>query len=234
MGAYLQTTETVGPTFPSAVLWDMDGTLVDSEKLWDVALRDAAESYGGCLSECARSKMVGNNAAVTVELLLTEVGVTFTQQAAHEAEERINARMAELLSRGLSWREGAAEALRLVRDAGTPCALVTSTPRMLTELALDHMGRDNFDVTVCGDEVAGLNKPHPEPYRRAAGLLGVEPTQCVAVEDSPSGVAAAEAAGAMVLVVAEEIPVPTGEFRTQVGSLLHADLELFARTGCSV
>lgn len=91
-----------------------------------------------------------------------------------------------------------------------PTALVTSTERALTEVALDTIGRDFFDVTVCGDEVDGRNKPLPDPYLKAARLLGVEPADCVAVEDSPTGSASAAAAGCTVLVVPCDVEVPIG------------------------
>ena len=90
---------------------------------------------------------------------------------------------------------------------------MTNSLRRITELALDGIGREFFDVTVCGDEVRG-GKPAPDPYLRAAELLGVPVAACVAVEDSPNGALAAERAGAAVLVVPCEVPVPAGPRRT--------------------
>ena len=86
-------------------------------------------------------------------------------------------------------------------------ALVTNTERALTELALDGLGRERFTVTVCADEVA-RGKPEPDPYLRAAELLGVDAVGCLAVEDSPTGALAAGRAGAAVLVVPCDVPVP--------------------------
>jgi len=94
-----------------------------------------------------------------------------------------------------------------VRFAGLPTALVTSTGRRLVEVALDTLGRENFDVIVCGDEVA-MPKPDPEPYRAAAKLLGVPIEDCVAIEDSPTGVSSALASGAAVLAVPSELELP--------------------------
>ena len=105
-----------------------------------------------------------------------------------------------LFATELVWRPGARELLHDVRAAGVPTALVTSTSRRAVEVALDTLGRHNFDAVVCGDEVA-FTKPHPDPYLRAAKLLGVEPSGCVAIEDSPAGVASALAAGARVIGV---------------------------------
>jgi beta-phosphoglucomutase-like phosphatase (HAD superfamily) len=105
---------------------------------------------------------------------------------------------------------------------------VTSTERGLTEIALDSIGRDFFDVTICGDEVGGQNKPHPRPYLLAAELLGVDPTNCVVVEDSVTGVTSAQAAGCTVLVVPAEAPVPPGERLILRESLVGVDVELLA------
>jgi beta-phosphoglucomutase-like phosphatase (HAD superfamily) len=106
-----------------------------------------------------------------------------------------------------------------VRSSGLPTALVTSTYRELTEVSLDTVGREFFDVVVCGDEVPAT-KPDPAPYRRAAELLGVDPRDCVAVEDSPTGTRSAEEAGATVLVVPGSVAVPPGERRTERDGLV--------------
>jgi HAD superfamily hydrolase (TIGR01509 family) len=103
-------------------------------------------------------------------------------------------------------------------------ALVTSTERALTEVALDTLGRDFFDVTICGDEVDGQNKPLPEPYLKAARLLGVDPADCVAVEDSPTGSVSAAAAGCAVLVVPCDVDVPIGPGMVHRESLVGVDV----------
>ncbi|QWF85466.1 Phosphorylated carbohydrates phosphatase [Amycolatopsis sp. CA-230715] len=213
---------------PAAVLWDMDGTLVDSEKLWDVALYEAAESLGGTLSEEQRLTLVGSNMDATASYLLEVVtGQEPTPAAIAEMGEWIRQRTANLFEGALPWRPGAREALAAVRAAGLPSALVTSTERALTELALNTIGREFFDVTVCGDEVDGLNKPLPEPYLRAARLLGVDPARCVAVEDSPPGTESAVAAGCTVLVVPNDVPVEPGERRVFRSSLAGVDVAAF-------
>lgn len=215
-------------TLPAAVLWDMDGTLVDSEKLWDVPLYEWAERNGGRLTEQRRSTMVGYNMARTVAILCDVVGREVTDDAVTEIGDWITARMAEVFAGELPWRPGARDALHAVRAAGVPTALVTSTERRLTDAALRTIGADQFDVTVCGDEVDGWNKPHPEPYRKAARLLGVDPARCVAVEDSPTGTASAVAAGCQVLVVPCDVPVEPGERRTLRESLTGVDLDVLA------
>lgn len=98
-------------------------------------------------------------------------------------------------------------------------ALVTNTQRALTDRALNSIGRRYFSATVCGDEVP-TGKPAPDAYRRAAALLGLAPSACLAIEDSVTGAAAAEAAGCPVLVVPNDVAVPGGPRRRQVSSLV--------------
>ncbi|MEV0070142.1 MULTISPECIES: HAD family phosphatase [unclassified Amycolatopsis] len=211
-----------------AVLWDMDGTLVDSEKLWDVALYECAEALGGRLSEEQRMTLVGSNMDATATYLLEVTAREVTPESVAETGAWIRRRTAGLFDDALPWRPGAREALAAVKAAGIPSALVTSTERALTELALQTIGREFFDVTVCGDEVDGLNKPHPRPYLKAAELLGVPPERCVAVEDSPPGAESAESAGCSVLVVPNDVEVPAGPGRVFRESLAGVDVAALA------
>ena len=212
-----------------AVLWDMDGTLLDSEKLWDIPLYEFVEKLGGTLSLRTRQAMVGSSVPRTMSMLFAEVGVDRpAEEDVADGAAWIMRRTEEVFRAGLPWRPGAPEALRAVRDSGVPMALVTSTERRLTEVALDTIGRDLFDVTVCGDEVDRRNKPLPDPYLKAARLLGVDPARCVAIEDSPTGVASAVAAGCTVLVVPCDVPVEQGERRVFRESLVGVRLETLA------
>jgi HAD superfamily hydrolase (TIGR01509 family) len=208
---------------PAAVLWDMDGTLVDSEKLWDVPIYEAAERLGGRLSTSDRERLIGSNMSTTVAAVIRFAGAEVTDDRIEEVSGWIRDRIVELFGGELPWRPGAREALESVRDAGVPMALVTSTERDITELALNTIGRDFFAATVCGDEVDGLNKPHPRPYELGAELLGVPPGECVAVEDSVAGSASAAAAGCVVLVVPCDMPVPAAPRSRQVDSLIGVD-----------
>ncbi|MFC0004458.1 HAD family hydrolase [Micromonospora siamensis] len=207
------------------MLFDMDGTLVDSEKLWDVALRELAAEYGGTLSDDARRAMVGTAMATSMRILHDDLGQPERDPLVSAAW--IEARILELFRTGLRWRPGALALLRAIRAAGVPTALVTSSGRPLVEVALETLGRDSFDAVVCGDEVTSA-KPHPEPYLTAARLLGVPIGRCVAIEDSPSGVASALAAGAAVLAVPAEVPIAPADGVHQLESLTAADLELLA------
>jgi len=211
------------PGLPAAVLFDMDGTLVDSEKVWDVTLAELAAHLGGVLSPEVRAALVGRPLDASVRMLQRSLGV--------DADAELSGRLLldatrEHFARGLPWRAGAAELLGAVRRSGVPVALVTSTSRELVDVALRSMAVP-FDAVVCGDEVVHP-KPDPEPYATAAGLLGVDPARCVAVEDSPTGAASAEAAGCAVLVVPSEVPVPAGPRRTVLPTLEGVDVAFLA------
>ena len=212
---------------PDAVLWDMDGTLVDSEKLWTTSLHDTARWLGGALSPAAREAVVGGDMPRTLATLFDDLGLPHDAERMAAAERFLNDRTAELFGGGLSWRPGAQEALRLLDHLGWPTALVTNTERALTEAALDSIGREHFAVSVCADEVP-FGKPDPDLYLRAAELLGVAPARCLAIEDSPSGALAAERAGAAVLLVPCDVPVPAGPgrvLRPSLVGLTRADLQ---------
>jgi HAD superfamily hydrolase (TIGR01509 family) len=205
-----------------AVLWDMDGTLVDSEKLWDISLAALYEHHGGRLTPEVRLSMVGGSAADTIRTVYTDLGLEQDPAAMAESDRWLHAYTAELFDGGLPWCEGARELLEALAAEGTPMALVTNTARALTERALNSIGPQYFSVSVCGDEVP-RGKPAPDPYERAAELLGVDPAQCLAIEDSVTGTASAEAAGCPVVVVPNDVDVPAGSRRRHVSSLSDLD-----------
>jgi len=205
----------------AAVLFDMDGTLVDSEKVWQVGLAELAAEYGGELSETARLRMVGTSMAESMAILHEDLGQPWRDP--QESILWLETRVMELFADGLAWRPGARELLAELRAAGVPTALVTATRRPLVEVALRTLGRENFDAVVCGDEVT-LGKPHPEPYLTAASLLGVPIGRCVAIEDSPTGVASARAAGARVLAVPCEVDLSHLDGVAHAPSLVGVDV----------
>ncbi|MBF6080544.1 HAD family phosphatase [Nocardia cyriacigeorgica] len=197
----------------------MDGTLLDSEKLWDVAVRDLAVELGSRMTDELRRSLIGASGPNALRIVFTGLGLDPEPAAMRAAGEFLERRVTELMAEPIPWRPGAKDALAMVRAAGVPSALVTNTKRSLAEFGLDTLGREYFDASVCGDEVPH-GKPEPDVYLRAAELLGLDPETCVAVEDSPTGVAAAEAAGCAVLVVPCEIAVPEAPTRTQRDSLV--------------
>jgi HAD superfamily hydrolase (TIGR01509 family) len=206
-----------------AVLFDMDGTLVDSEKIWEVGLTELAEHHGRPLSARARRDMIGTNMAESMRILHADLGLPLTAPDMDASVEWLERRVKELFRDGVPWRPGARELLTALRAAEMPLALVTATHRHLVDVALLTIGADNFDAVVAGDEV-DETKPHPMPYLTAARLVGAEPARCVAIEDSPNGIRSARAAGCAVLAVPCEIELdPEGV--TLVGSLLDVDLD---------
>lgn len=206
-----------------AVLWDMDGTLLDSEKLWDMALRELAGQYGRELTDTVRHALIGASGPNAFRILFEGLGIEHTLEAVEQAAQWMEARVTELFRGPVPWRPGARETLDLVRAAGVPMALVTNTKRSLAEYGLDTIGREYFGATVCADEVPH-GKPAPDVYLRAAELLGVTPERAVAIEDSPTGSIAAQAAGCALLVVPCEVPVPDAPGRAFRDSLVGLDL----------
>lgn len=188
----------------AAVLFDMDGTLTDSERLWTIALDQVAAEYGGRLSLQTREAMVGQDIWATIDLMHRELGIDVEPAA---TAKMLTDRTAEIFRHGLPFKDGAPELLAAVRAAGLRVALVTATYRDLVEIALDTLGHSTFDVVVCGDEVSA-NKPDPAPYLRALDLLGLAADDALVIEDSPTGSQSAARAGIGVLVVPSEMPVP--------------------------
>ncbi len=208
-----------------AVLWDMDGTLVDSEKLWDVSLAALYDKLGGELTPAVRASMVGSVAENTMRIVYTDLGLDLDPASMAESSRWLNDYTAKLFEGGLPWCDGARELLDGLAADGTPMALVTNTQRALTDRALNSIGRQYFSATVCGDEVAA-GKPAPDPYLRAAALLELVPAECLAIEDSVTGTAAAERAGCPVLVIPNDVAVPAGTRRWQISSLADVDVDV--------
>ncbi|MFC9659115.1 HAD family hydrolase [Nocardia sp. NPDC127606] len=197
----------------------MDGTLLDSEKLWDIAVRELAREHGRELTDEVRHALIGASGPNALRMLFDGIGLDPSPQTIAEAGEFLERRVTELMLGPIPWRPGAKDALAMVREAGMKSALVTNTKRSLTEYGLDTLGRDFFDTSVCGDEVAH-GKPDPAIYRRAAELLGVDPGDCVAIEDSPTGSLAAQGAGCGLIVIPCEIAVPEAPGRVFRESLI--------------
>jgi HAD superfamily hydrolase (TIGR01509 family) len=206
------------------VLFDMDGTLVDSEKLWDISLAALYAHLGGELTPQVRAAMVGSSAENTIRTVYTDLGLELDPVAMAESDRWLHDYTAELFDGGLPWCDGARELLEALAAEGTPMALVTNTQRALTDRALNSIGGHYFSVTVCGDEVS-RGKPAPDPYLRAATLLQLPPSACLAIEDSVTGTASAEGAGCPVLVVPNDVAVPHGPRRRHVATLAEVGVD---------
>jgi len=215
-----------------AVLFDMDGTLVETEELWGEAMASLATRLGGVLSAGARERTVGTSMRVAMGILHADLGVQRSDVQLQQDARWVEDETAALMSRrGMPWRPGARELLTEVRAAGPATALVTTTPRRIAAIVLDRiaaeLGVDPFDVTVCGDEVPA-RKPDPAPYRQAMATLDVDPRSSLVVEDSLVGVTAGLAAGAVVLGVPSLQPLeprPGLVLRESLAGLTVADLE---------
>jgi HAD superfamily hydrolase (TIGR01509 family) len=198
-----------------AVLFDMDGTLVETEQFWGEAMFELAGALGGQMSETARAATIGSSMRTSMRILHADLGLVRSDEQLTSDARWVENRTAELLSTGISWCPGARELVAAVRAEGLRTALVTTTPRRLAEIVLRtiraDLGEDPFDVTVCGDEVPA-RKPDPAPYRQAMAALGVEARACVVVEDSLAGITAGLASGAAVLGVptVQEVPPSPG------------------------
>jgi HAD superfamily hydrolase (TIGR01509 family) len=204
-----------------AVFFDMDGLLVDTEKVWYDVESEVVERLGGTWGLDHQEELVGGSLPTTVAYMLKVTGASAPpEKVAAWMLEGMTRRLAE----GVELMPGAADLLTEVRASGVPMGLVTSSAKVITDLVLDAIGRERFDTVVTGDDVT-RTKPDPEPYLSAARLLGVDPSRCAVLEDSPNGVTAATAAGCRVVAVPSLLPIPPAPGRLIIGSLREITLD---------
>ena len=176
---------------PAAVLWDMDGTLVDTEPYWIAAESPLVERFGGTWTHEQSLQMVGMGLE-DAGRILQDAGV---RMPVAEIIDHLTAEvMAQLRTDGVPFRPGAKELLQSLRAAGVPTALVTMSMRRMAVEIVELIEFDAFDLVVAGDDV-DRPKPHPDPYLQACEALGVRPEDVVAIEDSPNGLRSSLAAG---------------------------------------
>ncbi|MGW9156135.1 HAD family hydrolase [Microbacterium sp. NPDC055665] len=188
---------------PSAVLWDMDGTLVDTEPYWMAAETALVESFGGSWSHEDALQLVGSG-LLDSAVILQGAGVAMEAEAI--VDHLTDAVQESLRSQGVPFRPGARELLRNLREVGIPTGLVTMSLRRMALSVVDLIEFDAFDIVVAGDDVDNP-KPHPEPYLQAAALLDVDIADVIVIEDSPTGVRAGLASGALTLAVPHIVPL---------------------------
>lgn len=201
----------------------MDGTLVDTEPYWIEAEYELADEYGGSWSREHALQLVGNDLLESGVYIREHMGIDLPPE---EIVERLLDGVVHRVEREVPWCPGARELLVALREAEVPLALVTMSYARFVAPILQHLPPETFKVIVTGDQVAN-GKPHPEPYLTAAAALGLEPGQCVAVEDSNTGTVSAESAGCRVLVVPNHVAVPAApgrHFRDSLVGLSVADL----------
>lgn len=201
------------PTALKAVLWDLDGTLIDSEPLWMEAEHRMAAEHGEVWTEEDAMALVGNALIVSGEYIKQRLR---SDLSAAEIVDVLVEHMVEALGQDVPWRPGALELVTALADAGVPQALVTSSYASIASVVAAHLP---LATVVAGDTVANP-KPDPEPYATAAAALGVDPQDCLAVEDSNTGARSAETAGCVVLVVPHFVPVESSPRRVERPSLV--------------
>ncbi|MFF8969275.1 HAD family hydrolase [Streptomyces sp. NPDC014995] len=203
-----------------AVLLDMDGTLVDTEGFWWDVEVEVFAGLGHALDDSWRHVVVGGPMARSAGFLIEATGADITLA---ELTVLLNEGFEDRIGRALPLMPGAARLLAELAEHEVPTALVSASHRRIIDRVLASLGPQHFALTVAGDEVA-RTKPHPDPYLLAAAGLGADPTRCAVVEDTATGVAAAEAAGCHVVAVPSVAPIAPAARRTVVASLEEVDL----------
>lgn len=213
-------TRTADGSALQAVFLDMDGTLVDTEGFWwDVEVA-VFRDLGHELDESWRDIVVGGPMTRSAGYLIEATGASITLP---ELTTLLNDRFEERIDDGVPLMPGAARLLAELSEHAVPTALVSASHRRIIDRVLRSLGAEHFTLTVAGDEVP-RTKPHPDPYLLAARRVGADPARCAVVEDTATGVAAAEAAGCRVVAVPSLAPIAPAGGRVVVGSLEEVDL----------
>ena len=205
---------------PAAVLFDMDGLLVDTEPIWFEVETQILSELGASWQHGDHAALVGSSLVVASKFLAKRAGGAMTPE---QIADQLLLRMRERLSHGPVLQPGVVALIDELDAAGIPRALVSSSFRILVEAALEGVAPLTFDTVVVGDEVSN-SKPHPEPYLLGAHRLGVDPADCVAFEDSPGGADSASAAGCFVVAVPSVAPIQPNDRRIVVSSIAGIDL----------
>jgi HAD superfamily hydrolase (TIGR01509 family) len=209
-------TALTSPALPAAVLWDMDGTLVDTEPYWIEQETLLVTEYGGSWTQEQARSLVGSDLMFSARFIREHGGVPLEPE---EIVDRLVDRVAEQVRVHIPWRPGARELLFALAERGVPCALVTMSYRRLAQAVVSALPAGSFREIVAGDDVEH-GKPHPEAYLTAAERLGARPERCVAIEDSLTGVTSAEAAGVPTLAVQHLMVIPPAPGRTVAHTLV--------------
>jgi HAD superfamily hydrolase (TIGR01509 family) len=203
-----------------AVLLDMDGTLVDTEPYWIAAEYALVESFGGQWNDTHALALVGGDLIASAVYIREHGGVDLDPPA---IVDRLLDYVVQASLESMPWRPGARELLADLAAHGIPCALVTMSYARLAATITDQLPVGTFAAVVTGDQVND-GKPHPEAYLTAIERLGVPASYCVAIEDSPTGVASAEAAGVIVVAVPHNVAIEAAPGRVLTDSLARIDV----------
>ncbi|MGX1911680.1 HAD family hydrolase [Streptomyces phaeochromogenes] len=213
-------TQTAEGSALQAVLLDMDGTLVDTEGFWWDAEVEVFARLGHTLDDSWRHVVVGGPMTRSAGFLIEATGADVTLA---ELTVLLNDGFEDRIGRALPLMPGAARLLAELSAHRIPTALVSASHRRIIDRVVTSLGPQNFALTIAGDEVE-RTKPFPDPYLLAAAGLGADPARCAVVEDTATGVAAAEAAGCHVVAVPSVAPIAPAFRRTVVPSLEQVDL----------
>ncbi len=206
---------------PAAVLWDMDGTIVDTEPYWiECEHLLVAEHGNGQWDDTKAHLLVGKDLRDSARLIQEHGGVTM---AVDDIVNYLLDGVIERVRRAVPWRPGARDLLAKLRHAGVPQAMVTMSWARFADAVVQALPKGTFAAVITGDQVR-RGKPHPEPYLAAADALGVKAKDCVAIEDSPTGLRSAVAAGCRTFAVPNVVEVPESRSYTRVRSLREIDL----------
>lgn len=190
---------------PEAVLWDMDGTIIDTEPQWLAAEVALAERHGGTWTEAMGDKLIGMALPESIRIFRDLAGICAPPE---QLITELIAEMVRLVRSGAAdWRPGARELLADLGRHEVPCALVTMSYQELADVVIEMLPAGTFDTVVTGDQVT-RGKPHPEPYLLAAERLGVDIRNTVALEDSVPGVTSAAASGAHTIGIPAHQGIP--------------------------
>ncbi|WP_326690049.1 MULTISPECIES: HAD family phosphatase [unclassified Streptomyces] len=206
------------PPLPAALLCDMDGTLVDTERDWLATLAELLTAHGAAADEAALAPFAGLPVDGAAALVSERAGL-----AAERVTEVLGEAFVARVRAGVTIQPGALSLLDSARGLGIPVALVTASERAVADLVLRTLGAHRFSCSVADDETP-RGKPHPDPYLIAARLLDVPPERCLAVEDTPTGTASALAAGCRVLAVPSMAGIPEGPRTLLYPTLEEVDL----------
>lgn len=185
------------------LLFDMDGTLVDTEEHWHAAERWVATEHGDGWDDTPRPHLVGASMEAGVADLRDSHGVRLPDA---EIEALIVDYVLGRVREGFSWKPGALDLLLEASAAGIACALVTTSTSRITDAVIERLPAGTFQAVVTGDQVEH-GKPDPEPYLMSARRLGVRPDRCLVIEDSLTGAASGHAAGCRVVAVPDKVTV---------------------------
>jgi HAD superfamily hydrolase (TIGR01509 family) len=207
----------------------MDGTLVDTEPIWQRSQVELTAAHGARWTHDDGMALVGSGLERSGEIL-RDRGVDMEVE---EIIQWMTSYVIEHMDADMPWRPGARELVEELHDRGIPTALVTMSRRRMALETADALGAKGFRVVVAGDDVENP-KPHPEAYLAAAAALGVAPEDCIAIEDSPTGLTAAAASGAVTIGVEHVVALDGAPGDVHLTTLEGVDVDRLVALAASV